>query len=233
MWHFTDTNKLLRYHDNREVVAGETLSVKGDPVLCEHGLHACKNILDACNYAPGPYIWWVELSGKVIHGDDKSVATKRKAVWGYDATNVLREFARTVALEAVEKYWDETKFGAFPEVTRKYLQTGDESLRSAAESAAWSAAGSAARSAARSAAGSAAGSAAWSAAGYVAGSAAQYAAWSAAGSTAWSAAGSAAQYAAWSAAGSTAWSAARGAHEKLLSKMIQAGRPKPPKTKSS
>ena len=101
MWHFTDTNKLLRYHDNREVVAGETLSIEGELVLCEHGLHACKNILDACNYAPGPYIWWVELSGKVVHGDDKSVATKRKAVWGYDATNVLREFARIVALEAV------------------------------------------------------------------------------------------------------------------------------------
>jgi len=159
MWHFTETNKLLRFQDNREVVAGKTLSVTGQLVLCEHGLHACKKILDACMYAPGPYIWWVELSGKVIHGNDKSAATKRKAVWGYDATGVLREFARIVALQAVEKYWDEKKFGPFPEVTKKYLQTGDESLRSAARSAAWSAAESAAWSAAR----SAAWSAAWSA----------------------------------------------------------------------
>jgi hypothetical protein len=119
--------------------------------MCSYGLHASKKILDACSYAPGPYIWWVELSGNVIHGDDKSVATKRKAVWGYDATEVQREFARIVALQAVEKYWDEKKFGQFPEVTKKYLQTGDESLRSAAESAAWSAAESAAWSAAWSA----------------------------------------------------------------------------------
>ena len=150
-WHFSETNRLLRYSDNREIVAGQTLEVKGEPELCERGLHACKNILDACDYAPGPYIWAVELSGKVIHGDDKSVATKRKALWGYDATEVLREFARFVALDSVRKYWDAKKFGDFPEVTMKYLETGDESLRSAAESAARSAAESAARSAARSA----------------------------------------------------------------------------------
>ena len=130
-------------------------------MLCKKGLHACKNLLDACNYASGPYIWRVELSGTVVHGNDKSVATKRKAEWGFDATEVLKEFARKVALDAVLQAWDEKKFGVFPEVTRKFLETGDESLRSAAESAAWSAA--AARSAAWSAARSAARSAAESA----------------------------------------------------------------------
>ena len=219
MWHFTETNKLLRYQDNREVVAGETLSVEGEPVLCEHGLHACKSILDACHYAPGPYIWWVELSGEVVHGNDRSVATKRKAVWGYDATNVLREFARIVALEAVEKYWDETKFGAFPAAAKKYLQTGDESLRSAARSAAGNAAESAAEFAAR----SAAWSAAWSAAEF----AVEFAARSAAECAARSAARSAVEFAARSAAWSAAWSA----HEKLLSKMIWAARPKNNKNK--
>lgn len=116
-------------------MAGKTLIVKGPVVLCETGLHACKNLLDACNYAPGPYIWRVELSGTVVHGNDKSVATKRKAVWGFDATEVLKEFARKVALDAVLKAWDEKKFGVFPEVTKKFLETGDESLRSAARSA--------------------------------------------------------------------------------------------------
>lgn len=146
MWHFTTTDKRLRFHDNREVVAGETLSVEGEPVLCSYGLHAYKNILDALSYAPGPYVWWVALSGKVTHGSNKSVAQKRKAVWGYDATNVLKEFSRIVALAAIQKYWDE-KFGKFPEVVLQYLKTGDESLRSAAWSAAWSAAESAAWSA--------------------------------------------------------------------------------------
>jgi len=162
-WHFTETNKLLRYGDGREVVAGETLSFKGTPVLCEKGLHACENILDACDYAPGPYIWRVELSGTIVKDERKAAATKRKALWGYDATEVLREFSRKVALDAVTKYWNETKFGAFPEVVKKWLETGAESLRSAAESAAWSAARSAAESAAWSAAESAARCAAWSA----------------------------------------------------------------------
>ena len=160
MWHFSNTDKICQYGDGREIVPGQTLRVDGPVRMCEHGLHACKNILDACDYAPGPYVWWVELSGEVVHGSDKSVATKRTAFWGYDATEVLREFARKTALDAVLKHWDETKFGKFPEVTRQYLETGDESLRSAArsaaefaaESAAWSAAWSAARSAAWSAA---------------------------------------------------------------------------------
>ena len=140
MWHFSNTDKICRYGDGREIVPGQTLKVEGPVRMCERGLHACKNILDACDYAPGPYIWWVELSGEVVHGSDKSVATERTAFWGYDATEVLRAFSRKVALDAVLKYWDETKFGKFPEVTRRYLETGDESLRSAAESAAWSAA---------------------------------------------------------------------------------------------
>ena len=138
-WHFTETNKLLRYGDGREVVAGETLTFDGEPVLCQAGLHACKNILNACDYAPGPYVWYVELTGKLAHDSDKSVGTKRKALWGYDATEVLREFSRKVALAAVLKAWDEKKFGAFPEVVKKWLDTGDESLRSAAWSAARSA----------------------------------------------------------------------------------------------
>ena len=116
MWHFTASDRILRYGDGREVIAGKTLSVDGEPELCTRGLHACKNILDACGYAPGPYIWWVELSGKVIHDGDKSVGTRRKAVWGYDATEVLREFTRVVALKAVEKYWDASKSWAVSEV---------------------------------------------------------------------------------------------------------------------
>ena len=159
-WHFTDTSKTLRYGDGRKVEAGKTLTFKGTPELCEKGLHACKRLIDAIQYAPGPYVWRVELSGKVLHGDDKSVATKRKAIWGYDATKVLREFSRKVALESVLKYWDEKLFGKFPAVTRQWLDTGDESLRSAARSAAESAA----RSAAWSAAENAAWSTAWNAA---------------------------------------------------------------------
>ena len=155
MWHFSTADRCLRYGDGREIVAGQTLKVEGPLRMCECGLHACERLIDALQYAPGAYVWFVELSGEVLHGSDKSVATERTAMWGYDATEVLKEFSRRVALEAVQKHWDEAKFGAFPDVVKKWLETGDESLRFAA----WSAA----RSAARSAAESAAESAAWSA----------------------------------------------------------------------
>ena len=140
-WHFSTSDRLCRF-DKREIFAGKTLTVKPPLAMCSHGLHASVNILDACYYAPDPYIWRVELSGEVTEGEDKAVATKRKALWGYDATDVLRAFARKIALEAVEKYWD-AQFGEFPAVALQYLRTGDESLRSAAQSAAQSAAESA------------------------------------------------------------------------------------------
>jgi len=205
-WHFSQQDKQLRYHDNRPIVIGEKLTVDEPIQLCERGLHASRKLLAAANYAPGAYLWRVKLSGKVVHGNDKSVATERTAVWGFDATDVLNQFAREIALDTVEKYWDTKKFGEFPEIVLQWLRTGDESLRSAA----WSAARSAARSAAWSAAESAAESAARSAARSAAESAAESAAWSAARS------------AARSAAESAAWSAAESAAEDKLVKMVMA-----------
>jgi hypothetical protein len=120
----------------------------------------------------------------------------------------LRDAAREIALSVFALHFkreDESVSVVF-----RYLETGDETLRSVAESAAWSAA-SAAWSAAESvesAAWSAAKSAAWSAAW-----SAESAAWSAASaaeSAAWSVARSAAKSAAWSAE-SAAWSAASAA----------------------
>ena len=204
-WHFSNLDKKLGYGDGREIVAGKTLAVPGPIVLCEKGLHASERLIDALTYAPGAYVWAVELSGEVVHGNDKTCATKRKAIWGYDATEVLRAFARRVALDTVTKYWDEKSLGAFPLVSIDYLKTGKESLRSAAGDAAWAAR---------------AGDAAWSAA-WAAWSAAGDAAWSAAEAAAWSAAEAAARYAAWAAARS----AAEADYNQWLTEMILGGRP--------
>jgi hypothetical protein len=159
MWHFTTLDKKLGYGDGRLIIAGEKLTVPGPIVLCKSGLHASKRLLDALKYAPGAYLWEVELSGEVIHGDDKSVATERTALCGFDASEVLRKFSRMVALQAVEKHWDESKLGAFPDVTLQWLKTGDETLRvaarSAARSAAWAAEAAGAEAAAWAAAGAA------------------------------------------------------------------------------
>lgn len=144
-WYFSPADKRLRYDDNREIAVGVTHEVTGEIALCKRGLHASVHPLDALQYAPGPIIWRVELSGTVLTGDDKMCATHRTYVaGGVDVTDTLRLFARQCALD-VAHLWD------MPTIVRRYLETGDEKLRSAAESAAESAARSAAESAARAA----------------------------------------------------------------------------------
>ncbi len=206
MWHFVAENGKLGYGDDRVVRPGKAYKIDGEPVLCKHGLHASRRLIDAVGFAPGPILCKVRLGGKVRHDKDKSVATERTVVAMADVTDILREFARKTAAEVWFKHF---KRGQHPAVDSWLDHGGDEAARSAARSAAWSAAWSAARSAAK--------SAAWSAARSAARSAAKSAAWSAAESAAksaaWSAAESAARSAAWSAAESAAWSAAESAAE--------------------
>jgi len=159
-WYFSQANKQLRYDDNRIIRPGITHTVKCKPILCEAGLHGSKKILDALSYAPGPYVWRVELSGDIVVGDDKVAATERKYLWGFDATDTLRVFARRCALDVLH-LWDA------PPVVVEFLKTGDEKLRAAARAAAWDAASDAAwaaRAAAWAAARAAARAAAWDAA---------------------------------------------------------------------
>jgi hypothetical protein len=192
-WYFSKTDCKLRYNDNRIIKAGVNHTVDCKPVMCKQGLHASINIMDALEYAPGPYVWRVNLSGEVIKGDDKCVATHREYLWGFDATELLRKHARMSALDVLH-LWDA------PDVVARYLKTGDESIRAAAWDAAWYAAWYAAGDAAR--------AAAWDAAWAAARAAAWYAAWDAAGA--------AAGYAAWAAA----WAAARDKQSKRLYRMV-------------
>jgi hypothetical protein len=173
-WYFSKDDKKLRYGDNRDIVLGVEHRIEGYPEPCKHGLHGSVRILDALQYAPGAIVWQVELSGRIKKADDKIAATRRKYIaGGIDISDTLRLFARKQALSVIDK-WD------CPAIVKQWLETGDESIRSAA----WSAARSAARSAAENAAYSAAYSAAESAAEYTAQYAAQSAAEYAAGSEA-------------------------------------------------
>jgi hypothetical protein len=157
-YHFT--NKKLR--DGRRVPkAGKWLVHKGELKMCESGLHASLHPFDAMQYAPGNMLHLVELDGEIIKGDDKVVAQRRMIVASFDAEELLREFARTCALDVYDK-WGNAKTD--PDgIVKRYLETGDESLRAAARAAA-DAARDAARVAARvaaDAAGAAARVAAW------------------------------------------------------------------------
>ena len=206
-WHFSAANNkgkpCLGYDDGRIIEPGVTHKVKCSPVLCEQGLHASKNALDALQYAPGPWVALCTLGGEVVHGDDKSVATERTYLWVANAEPVMREFARWAALQVCH-LWD------CPPVVKRYLETGNEAIRDAARGAAWGAARGAARDAARGAAWDAAWGAAWGAA--------RGAAWGAA----WDAAWDAARGAAWGAARGAAW----GAQKKRFHKMLMSLEPK-------
>ena len=128
-WHCTRIDKSLGYNDGRTVVAGETLIHEGELVLCKRGLHASTRLLDALLYAPGAYVWRVELSGTIVHGSDKLVASKRKPIWGFDATTVLLDFTRRCALDVMH-LWNP------PDVMARFLRTGDPSLATRAYAAA-------------------------------------------------------------------------------------------------
>jgi hypothetical protein len=187
-WHFLADTGLLR-DGSVPPLDGEWLKYDGKLSLCRNGLHASVRALDALLFAPGNVVCLVEIGGEMVQEDDKLVCSARKILARANAEEVLRDFARKCALNVADKW-------SMPVVVRQWLETGDKSIRKAAERAA--------RDAANSAAGGAAYSAAWSAAN----SAARSAAYNAAYSAAWSAAYSAVRSVAWSAAGGAAWSAA-------------------------
>jgi hypothetical protein len=133
-WYFSDESKTLRYGDNRPIAIGVEHAVKGYPEPCHHGLHGAESILEALYVAPGPIVWRVELSGRIKRGGKIIAATRRKYIaGGIDVSNILRDLARKTAL-SVGYLWK------CPEIVRRYLETGDESIRSAAADAAASAA---------------------------------------------------------------------------------------------
>lgn len=133
-WYFSEESRVLRFGDARPIAIGVTHGIDGPIKLCERGLHASVRAIDALNFAPGPIVWRVELSGDVIRGDDKCVASRRTYIaGGVDASKAMRAFARRCALD-VAHLWD------VPVVARNYLETGDENIRAAAWAAAWDAA---------------------------------------------------------------------------------------------
>ena len=199
-WHFLPADLRLGNGDGREVRVGETLRHEGPLVLCKSGMHASERIIDALVYASGPVICRVRCGGEILRDSDKLVCRERTVEWMLtDTDDLLCGFARWCA-RSVLHMWKA------PEIVRRYLEAGDESLRdaagAAAEDAAW---------AARDAAGAAAEDAA--------GAAAEAAAWAAAGAAAWAAAKDAAG-AAGDAARATARAATRDAQNAELDRLV-------------
>ena len=142
-WHFTGD----KLRDGRLIPAlGEWLVHDGPIRICDAGLHASERLIDALRYAPGETLHRVTVRGIEDRQDDKLVARERRIEWSLDAEPVLRAFSRRCALDVLPLWPDA------PEIVRRYLETGDESIRDAAWDAARAAAWAAARDAARDAA---------------------------------------------------------------------------------
>ena len=93
-WHFASADLRLGHGDEREIRVGETLTVEPPIELCERGLHASVRPLDALNYASGPIACRVRLSGLLIAGEDKAVATERTVLGMVDGERVFSAFIR-------------------------------------------------------------------------------------------------------------------------------------------
>lgn len=148
-WHFLSEDKRLGNGDGRVVEVGATLECKGDPVLCDNGMHGSVRLIDALRYASGPIVCRVKIEGDVIEGDDKLCGRRRTVLWMLDATQILHEFAcqctedalalveqpdaRSVEVIAAKRKWLKG------EITDKELDAAWTASWAAAQEAAWGA----------------------------------------------------------------------------------------------
>lgn len=122
----------LPHGDGRPIVIGEAHSVQGDIVLCSNALHASRDAFDALQYASGPYLYQVQCWGDIVEENDKLGARYREYIAMRDASNMLRQYAREQALSVIH-------LQEALEIVKRYLETGNETIRTvgAARAATW------------------------------------------------------------------------------------------------
>lgn len=123
-WHFLRNDGSTSVNVYYKPEPNSTEIFKGELIICNSGLHACKRAIDALYYAPGDLIRRVDLRGNIIHDKYKSCASERHEIWRNDASNVLKEFARWCAYSTVVSNWPDA-----PNSVNEWLATGDEKTR--------------------------------------------------------------------------------------------------------
>ncbi|MCK9358138.1 MAG: hypothetical protein M0R22_13505 [Dehalococcoidia bacterium] len=183
-WHFLPANRRIRWGKWKDPVRTGVVYVhRGAVEICNTGLHASIQAIDALEYAPGPVACLVECWGDVQQHDDKLVCSRRKVLAMADCTRVLHLFAcdeaeralalvsspdaRSVEAIRIKRLWVD---GGATDAELAAAEAAAEAAawaaaEAAAEAAAWAAAGAAARDAAGAAAEAAARAAARAAAG--------------------------------------------------------------------
>jgi len=198
-WHFAamkDGKPVMR--DGTMIEPGKRYTVP-KAVLCESGFHGSARAIDALQYASGSWVSKRDID-EVTRRYNKVCGPACVHTEGFDATEILRKFARLCALDVIDLW------GA-PEIVVRYLKTGDESLRIAARYAAMAAVIAAASDSARYAARAAAMAAASDSARYATSDSVRYATTDAATD----------------AARAAVWDAARGKQNRRLTRMLNAG----------
>jgi hypothetical protein len=160
-WHWLADDRKTQYDRPRVLVTpGLKLSLPDgeEPKLRQRGFHASVRVLDALLYAQGAVICRVRLSGIIVRGDDKVVASSREVLWMADATETLHLFACDEAERAMARVENPDHRSVAAIVAKRAWLRGEitdkqlDAAWDAASDAAWDAARAAAWDAARSAA---------------------------------------------------------------------------------
>jgi hypothetical protein len=120
-FYFANTDRRLRFGDNRKIHLGETHTIEGKPIMRERGLHASKKILNVLDYAPGPVIYIVDVSAEIVENGIICSKFRTYLKGDIDISHILCKFARMCLLDVIDL--QET-----PNIIIRYLKTGDESL---------------------------------------------------------------------------------------------------------
>jgi hypothetical protein len=95
-WHFCALgNGVPILRDGTLLQIGKTYEHAGMLRMCASGYHDSERLMDALEYAPGPYICRTLASGD-LRDTDKRVSRYRIALAGFDATMTLHRFAARI-----------------------------------------------------------------------------------------------------------------------------------------
>ena len=125
-YHFTGD----KLRDGRPIPAvGEWIEETGELRICEKGLHASRTPFQALSFAPGFSLHKVEVREIAAETEAKLVARQRRIIATIDAKDLILSFARKQALSVIHLF-------DCPPILKKWLETGDESIRKEARAAA-------------------------------------------------------------------------------------------------
>lgn len=91
-WHFLCEDRRLAHGDGRLVVPGETLAVKGPPILGQWGLHVAERAVVALRHASGLMICRDRLGCAVVRSGGLAAGTERTCLWMADATSAVQNW---------------------------------------------------------------------------------------------------------------------------------------------